>query len=249
MKKYWKFALLGSLAYLVFLIIMMPAAWWFRLLPLPAAIQHGPVTGTLWQGQIQQVQYQQLQLAELRWQLQPWSLLLLRAELQLDSGSMQQQHLPYLQAQLRLSPVAVEVRDALLRLPVPAVLPLLELPLPVQAEGNLLFDVSRLVIREQQCHELTGSASWLDARLQPPTGTWLNLEHFHASLRCENNQPLLTTDPANILALAIDATVNQQGQLTVSGTLQPSAQLPDEVHQAMRFVGTPDAQGRYRLNF
>lgn len=243
------FALLGSLAYVVFLIIMMPAAWWLRLFPLPAAIQHGPVSGTLWQGQIQQVQYQQLQLAELRWQLQPWSLLLLRADLQLDSGSMQQQQQPYLQAHLGLSPSAIEVSDTLLRLPVPTVLPLLKLPVPVQADGNLLFDISHLVIREQQCHELAGSASWLDARLQPPTGTWLNLEHFHASLRCENKLPVLTTDPANILALAIDATVNPQGQLAVTGTLLPSAQLPDEVHQAMRFVGTPDAEGRYRLNF
>lgn len=240
---------MAVLAYLIFLVVLAPATWWLKLVSLPAGVQHGAVSGTLWQGSIRQVQYQQLQLAELHWRLQPWSLLLLKAELQLKSGSVSQNQQPYMQTQLTATPSGLQLNNGLFRLPVPTLLPLLQLPLPVQAEGELVIDISRLALNSGLCTDLTGNASWTDARLQPPTGTWLELGQFNGSLSCENGSPVLITDPANILALDIRASVNAGGQLQVVGTLLPAAELPQEVHQAMRFVGSPDAAGRYRLNF
>ena len=42
---------------------------------------------------------------------------------------------------------------------------------------------------------------------------------------------------------------NNEVQLLVNGTLKPQDSMPREVHQAMQFLGKPDAQGRYRISF
>lgn len=249
MKKHWKLALLGFVLYLVFLLVLTPASWWLRLAPLPAGLQLAQVSGTLWRGEIQQLSYQQLRLPALSWQLNPWSLLGLSARLQVQSGSLQVPEQPYLQATLQAGFGRISLQDTMLKVPVASVLPYLQLPLPVQATGDLLIDIQQLQLAQQQCLRLQGQASWLDASLQPPTGTWLNLQHIHASLSCEERQPVLTTDPENLLSLAIRATVSPAGALRVQGSLKPDASLPEEVHQAMRFVGQPDANGRYALNF
>lgn len=249
MKKYWKLVLLGFVLYLVFLVILTPASWWLRLAPLPSGLQLGPVSGTLWRGEVQQLSYQQLRFPAVTWQLNPWSLLGLSASLQVQSGSLQKPEQPYLQATLKASFGSINLHDTMLKLPVAGVLPYLQLPLPVQATGDLLIDIQQLQLAKQQCLSLQGQASWLDASLQPPTGTWLNLKHIHASLRCEERQPVLITDPDNLLSLAIRATVSPAGALRVQGSLKPDASLPEEVHQAMRFVGQPDVNGRYSINF
>lgn len=249
MKKHWTLALFGLTTYLLFLLVLTPASWWLRLVPMPAGVQLGPVSGTLWQGEIQQLSYQQQPFPAINWQLHPWSLLALSVNLQLQSGSLQQPEQPYLQATVNAGLSKIVLKDTMLKLPVTSLLPYLQLPLPVQAKGDLMIDIQQLQLAKQQCLNLQGQASWLEASLQPPTGTWLDLKHIYASLSCDEGQPVLITDPDNVLSLAIKATVSPTGTLRVQGSLLPDASLPEEVHQAMRFVGQPDANGRYPLNF
>lgn len=249
MLKHWKLTLFGLLAYLLFVLILTPASWWLRLAPLPAAVQLGPVSGTLWQGEIQQFAYQQVRLPALSWQLSPWSLLSLTAKAQLQSGSLQQPTEPYLQATVKVGITGFTAENTLVKLPVASILPYLTLPLPVNAAGELMLDIQQANIVGQQCKNLSGQISWLDASLQPPTGNWLDLKQLNATLSCEAGLPVLTTDPENVLSLAVRASVTQTGNLRVQGSLKPDASLPAEVHQAMRFVGQPDANGRYSLNF
>lgn len=249
MRKHWKLVLLGIVSYLVFLIVLTPASWWLRLVPLPTGLQFGAISGTLWQGQIKQWSYQQRQLPALSWQLNPWSLMTLSATVDVRSGSTQHVNQPYLQGRVKVSFGNVTLQNTIIKLPVANIMPYLQLPLPVQALGELFVEIQQLELDQQQCMKLHGQASWLDASLQPPTGNWLDLKHIHAKLSCEQGQPVLITDPENLLSLAIRATVSPTRNLRVQGTLKPDASLPAEVHQAMRFVGQPDANGRYSLNF
>jgi len=124
----------------------------------------------------------------------------------------------------------------------------LSLPLPVDASGNLVLDVPSFAQGQPWCKTLTGSASWQDARLQTPNATWLDLQSLFGTLRCDNGTVVLKTDGANLLGLDIQAVINAE-QLLVDGTLKPDASMPEEVHQAMQFLGRPDEQGRYRIRF
>ncbi|WP_414707780.1 type II secretion system protein N [Rheinheimera sp.] len=49
------------------------------------------------------------------------------------------------------------------------------------------------------------------------------------------------------MALNVTALIGEQGKYQLNGTMKPDASLPKEVHQAMQFVGQPDAEGRFTL--
>lgn len=246
--KYWKLTVIAVLAYLFFMLYLVPAAWFVHWLGLPANIQLSQVQGTLWQGSAMVAQYQSLQFQQLRWQFNGWSLLRLAPQVNVTAGSIGEREQPYVSASVAYSVSGLEIEQALVRLPVSQILPLLKLPLPVSATGELMIEVQEFQQGKPWCSSLAGNASWLDARLQPPTGTWLDLNSIVADLRCQDGSPVLITDGNNSLGLAVTAAV-ENNRLTVNGSLKPEASLPQEVHQAMQFVGRPDEQGRYTIRF
>lgn len=243
-----KLIVIGVISYLLFTLLLTPVSWWLKLLPLPPQLQLGATSGTLWQGEVSAAQYQQLQFDRIRWQLQGWQLLRGKLAFSLQSGSLQQSNVPYLSAVASYGLGGAALDNSLISLPVSSLVPLLPLPLPVDASGELVLDITQYRQGQPWCTSLTGSASWQNARLQTPTGSWLDLQQLFGTLSCDSGTVALTTDGANVLGLDIKAVINAE-QLLVNGTLKPEPSLPEEVHQAMQFLGKPDAKGRYRLSF
>lgn len=243
-----KLILIGVSSYLLFMLLLTPASWWLKLVPVPPQLQLGAVSGTLWQGQVAGLSYQQLQLDRLSWRLNGWSLFRAKLQFALKSGSAQRADLPFFSGNVSYGFSGAAMDNALLKLPVAAVVPMLPLPLPVQASGELVLDIAQYRQGQPWCQTLSGSASWQDARLQTPTGTWLELQSLFGELSCADGTVVLTTDGGNLLGLDIKAVINAE-QLLVNGSLKPDASMPQEVHQAMQFLGKPDAQGRYPIRF
>lgn len=243
-----KLIILGVSSYLLFMLILTPASWWLKQVSLPPTLQLGAATGTLWQGEVAGFRYQQLQFGTLRWQLNGWQLLTGKLQFALQSGSAQQPAQPYLKGTASYGIAGAAIENSLLKLPVAQILPMLPLPLPVAATGELVLDIVAYQQGQPWCKALEGNASWQDARLQPPTGSWLELQNLFGELRCDNGTVVLTTDGNNLLGMDIKAVINAE-QLLVNGTLKPDAAMPQEVHQAMQFLGKPDAQGRYPIRF
>lgn len=249
MTKHWKLWATGIGCYLIFMLFLVPAAWWLKLVPLPSGLAVGQVTGTLWRGEITAVRYQQLGFSNVGWQLKPAALLTGKIRVALQSGSLQQTQLPYLDAVADYGFGGLQLNNSLLKLPVAQLVPALQLPLPVQATGELMLDVKHYSQGTPWCGQLTGAASWLDARLQPPGSNWLDLQSIYAELSCEQGNLQLITDGQNALGLAITASLDGNSRLSVNGTVKPEASMPEEVHQAMKFIGRPDAEGRYNIRF
>jgi general secretion pathway protein N len=243
-----KLLILGVCSYLLFTLLMTPASWWLKLATLPPQLQLGQVSGTLWQGSVSAARYQQLDIGALRWQLNGWALFSAKLQFDVQSGSMQTPQLPFIAAVASYGIRGAQLSQALLKLPVAQILPLLDLPLPVDASGDLALDIAEFSQGQPWCQSLSGQASWQDARLLTPAGNWLELQSLFGELRCADGTIVLTTDGNNVLGLDIKAVINA-GQLLVNGTLKPDAAMPKEVHQAMQFLGRPDAQGRYTIRF
>lgn len=234
--------------YFVFLVILAPAAWWLKLVPLPSQVQLGPVSGTLWQGQVQAISLNGYVLPAVNWQLKPWALLTGKLALSLDIGQIRQTTQPYAKAQLAYGFSGLELESSQLRLPVEPVVPLLKLRLPFQvaASGTMLLNIQHFSMGQPWCEQLAGKASWLDARFQAPSG-WIDLKAIDADLSCQQGQLQLVTESGNPLALNVTALIGEQGKYQLNGTMKPDTSMPKEVHQAMQFVSRPDAEGRFTL--
>lgn len=242
------FIVVGVVSYLLFVLLLTPAAVVMNLLPVPVQLKLGKVSGTLWQGEINALQYEGIRVERLRWSLNGWALFGGKLALTLNSGSIQNSAVPYLQSVVSYGFSGLSLHDTMLRMPVKPLLPLLALPMPVDASGTLVLDVPYYRQGQPRCSELQGNVSWQDARLQTPTGNWLALQSLFGQLSCDNGVVALTTDSNNPLGLDVKAVINAE-QLRVNGTLKPDASMPQEVHQAMQFLGQADSQGRYPISF
>lgn len=228
------------------MVLLTPAAWWIKLAPLPADLQLGTVTGTLIQGKVSAIQYQHLYLPELKWQLNPWQLLTGKAQFNVTSGSRQQTKLAFVAATVNYGFRGLSLQNSILSLPVAEVMPLLQLPVPMAASGELVFDITEYQQGQPWCEALQGNASWLDAKLQSLSGNWLDFQALFATVQCEQGSIVLQTAADNVLGLAATLQLDKT-RFQLNGTLKPEPSLPEEVHQAMQFLGQPDANGRYTI--
>lgn len=239
---------LGTVVYLLSLLILTPAAWWLKLAPMPTELRLGLVQGTLWQGHVTAARYQSVELRAIHWQLKPWSLLTGKLVVDVQAGDLAETQQPYVKGQLSYGFSGVRLSDTLLRYPVADLVPMLMLPLPIAADGQLMIDIEHYHQGDPWCKQLSGQASWQQARLEPPTG-WIDLQHIFATLHCDEGELVLVTDGQNPLGLDVSARLLSGSHFSLDGTLKPDQSMPAEVHQAMQFVGAPDAAGRYRIQF
>lgn len=238
---------LGIIAYLLFSVWLLPASLWLKLVPTPNGVQFGAVTGTLWSGQIQAVRFQHWFIPDVRWQLQLSSLWRGQLGAQVQAGQIANETAPYLQLRLQAGFNYIRIEQSSLRLPMTGVMASVQLPMPVDASGVVVLNLQQFKTGQPYCDAATGTASWQQARFKAPTG-WIDLNQIDGSLACANGHLSLQTNPDNPLGLAIKAELLAD-RYQVSGTLQPAASMPAEVHQAMRFVGQQQPDGRFPLNF
>jgi general secretion pathway protein N len=166
---------------------------------------------------------------------------------QLSAGDVKDDSQPYLQLQGSINPASYALQQATVRWPIGGIMQNLQLPMPVDASGAIVLNIKEFAKGEPYCASLNGAASWQQARFKSPIG-WLDLRQIDATLSCEQGNLRLVTAPGNPLALAVTADV-MAGRSQLAGTLKPDASLPKEVHDAMRFVSQPDAEGRYTIQF
>ncbi len=244
MKKF-TLILTGVISYLVFMLVLTPAAVWLKLAPLPANVQLGAVQGSLWQGQIDTVAVPPFYLNRLQWQLSFSELWRGRLGVALKAGDIRDDRLPFVQLNASVSPASFALSDATVRWPISGLVGHLQLPMPVEAAGVLVLNVAAFSQGEPYCQQLNGTASWQQARFKSPIG-WLDLRQIDGTLSCQQGNLRLVTTPDNPLALAVTADV-LAGSYALNGTLKPDSTMPKEVHEAMRFVSQPDNEGRYRI--
>lgn len=140
----WKTLLaVGLLTWLIVVLASFPAArawaWWGTELP---GLQVARVQGTLWQGSLQGVSYNNFSARSISWQLSPLALLRLRASVDLDIRLED----GFVTAHALAAPSGiVELSELQGQLSLPMLAPVLELP-PDMVEGQLNFGFEEVLI-------------------------------------------------------------------------------------------------------
>ena len=233
---------------LVFAITQVPATWAAYLITQGNTLGMSGVNGTAWQGRASMTSVEidgiPYSLGELRWQLSPVSLLLLRPCANVISELERQRIEGRVCAGIS---GRVSVSDA--SIDAPATLVQAGIPMPL--DGQLAATISTLVLRGEQLHDLQGRLSWTNARVQAE-GNWISLGSYASEFNYDGQGAIIAQvfDLDGPVDLDATVTLPLAGGVDIQGemALAPSFSADIQAEEWLPLVLESPERYRYRLD-
>lgn len=251
MKK-WYWLVLIILTYLVFLVLYTPASFVTSYLQKNSNNQvlFSGVSGTLFDANADYVLIKGTQIRNVKWQLSPLSLLLLKANLDFNGGNIRNAEQVYVKGQLEASLLNTQrfsLNNAQVFVPTKTVLSQLKLPVTVSASGRFRVDIEQFIFN-QGCEQLKGNGNWLNAAVNVNQKR-VDFGTFDAVLSCETPNFVMQIAPTNELSLNANINVDMTGKYNVQGQFSMPNTMPNEIKQAAPFFGRETSPGVYEISF
>jgi len=241
-----RFLVIGLVAYLVFLPTMLPAIHlfnWFKLADTGVSLEN--ISGTAWAGHVRTLRYKELELDKVRWQFQPLQLLLGRLEYRVKASGTDSRGVAQVGRPLFGDLYVREARCAVSATDVNPLLP----GKFVQLGGTLQLDLSEATFRGGPVN-VEGELIWNDAAIVEPVSMLLGGLQLQLISSDDSINGTLTDLSANgPLDVQGDLSLNLDGVYQIAGTIKPRASLSPEVRRVLPFLGLPDGEGRYNIDF
>jgi general secretion pathway protein N len=251
MKKSLSIVLLFLGAFSLFTLYYLPASIAYQLVhkQLPRNIKVGTISGSLWKGQLSGIRINNLQLNSVSWEVTPSALLManLQGKVKFGNARDTSELSGYSHFSINIFNQALSVENMRLRFNAEHVLSQVNLPLPVSARGRVILDIEQYTQGEPYCQQLKGKLSSQMISIQGLSG-WFDIGQLAGSLSCKSGNVAVLVDPQNKLGLRADATLAANFKFKVAGQIKPDPSLSKEVHDAVKFLGRPDANGYYPVN-
>jgi hypothetical protein len=245
MKRYLGYILLVVGAYVLCLIVQLPAAqiyaWMKPRGVLP--VQLYQISGTLWHGRATAAIAGRTRIDAPAWAFHPRALLLGRIEYDL-TGNL---------GPIPLSAIAgrglgtpVYVKDSRIALPLNEVLRFMDLQ-DLGLNGRFQAEIVRLELRAQAIKSIDATLSVADVALGPP----VNIQLGGATMRLESSDDVVKgvlKDSGGPLQADGILIYQPNGDYQFSLSLSARNPADTQLRQALRFVGTPNAAGKVSLN-
>jgi general secretion pathway protein N len=234
----WALIAAGLAAFLVTLIVKLPARFLAPL--LPARVTVGTLEGTIWRGRTDVLAVDGQSIGGVRWQLHPLELFLGRLALdgELDRRDGEAR------ARLRLGlGGSVEARN------VEAHLPLAALPrniVPGGWSGVVRAELARVSLPQGAVPRIEGKVELRNLKAPPPQGAAIGSYSllFDASSRQEDRLVGKVKDIEGPMQVEGTLSLGADRSYVVDGLVAPRPDASKAVTDTLRFLGTPDAQGR-----
>ncbi|NLS14478.1 type II secretion system protein N [Vibrio sp. SM6] len=253
MKKIIGYSLLFVSFFIASVIATLPVNVVLEWVSLPRALQIQGASGTVWQGQATSVRWQRYQLGALQWQFRPSELFSGAAVVQVRFGRGNQWQLSGKGLVGYSLSDGAFAQNVVASLPAAQVLDQLKLPIPVplSVTGNVDINIKQAIYGAPWCASGEGSLAWTGSAVNSQIGTValdLNLDQVIADVQCQNSQLTLEgRQSSNHVIAEFDAELTPQRQYSASAWFKPEAQFPAELANYLKFIGSPDGQGRYRF--
>lgn len=233
--------------YLIFLLVTLPATVVLTFVTLPNQLSLTQVTGTIWKGHIQQVEYNRQTLEELDWEIELLPLLTGALEVDLRFGD----GVDTLQGQgtVGVSFSGVYVHDVTASASSEWILAASNMPLPISTTGRVKLDIDEFEPGAPWCNTLTGQVNWSNAGIESLLGN-IDLNKPSAKLSCTDGELIAKIKQSSSqLKLSGTAKLQAMGKYTFDGVLVPTAELPESVRSNLRYIGRPNNNGEYQLHY
>lgn len=248
MKKTVSLVLLFIVSFIVFVLWQLPAQIAAQVATkwIPSQVQFGSLAGTVWQGQVTEVRFQQLSLKNVRWDITPAALLRGHLDFDLKVGNPRNKEeiAGHGNVTLDLFSGTLMLEKSTLWFSVDQVLGHVTLPLPVDAKGRVTLTIDQFQTGAPYCTELNGQIRSANIDVKG-LNSWFSIGELEGQLNCKSGDIAVSVLPDNKLGLQADATLSNNLQFSVNGKVKPDASLPKEVHDAVKFLGRADSDGYY----
>jgi general secretion pathway protein N len=242
LKAYWRLPLAGVAAYLLILLLTVPADRAVELLERHAVgLDLQSVSGSLFSGKAERMVIRGLGMGPVTWSLRPLPLLLGRLEYRfalndpvfhgegvVGTGLGGQVYLHDLQAQLQPDPLVNHFS-----------------PLPVQTSGGVRLLIASMELIEGFPRELSGQVDWTGARIVEPVA--LSLGHVEATVRSEANTLLGRMSGTGETALSGEFSLTRDGDYRLDLLLTPGAEVSPDIVDGLKTFGQARPGGAYLI--
>jgi len=245
--KYFKYGLIAIVSYGLFLLVLLPASFVVNYIPPQPGVTLGPAQGTIWQGKLDYVRYNQVTVNNVTWDVLWGPLLQGRLMLDLNLGNRKDDIRGG--GEVGYSFAGVVANNFKLSAPLATISQIQPLPLGLKASGMLNLFLDSYQQASPWCEVLSGNLRLASANISSNLGS-VDITKAQAVFNCDKGALVAVIKPATN-SLGIDAKVrlDQKRQLKVSGFVTPAANAPRDFVELLKFTGQPDSNGRYVLNF
>jgi general secretion pathway protein N len=241
LRVYWRLALAGAAAYLIILVVTVPAERVVTVLERRLSGLHlQGVSGTLLSGTAQRLSIEGLAIGPLSWSLRPLPLLLARLEyrftvedpvlrggglVDIGLGSV---YLHHLNMEMQPGPLVTHFS-----------------PVPVQTSGLVSVRIETVELTDGFPRELSGHLDWADAQVVEPVA--LSLGHVEAALQSETDTLVSHVSGSGETALAGDLSLTREGDYTLDLLVTPGPSASADLVEGLRSIGQARPGGAYLI--
>lgn len=236
----------GAVFFLLVLVATIPARLVAGWVPLPPGVSLGYVSGTLWHGRIDNLMLMGIRFDDVRFELQPWALLLARLSLKVESSLDGDS---FMRGQVWASPLSLGASDLTLQVPAQPLVNLIALPLPQTVAGLIRLDLASARSGSPWCREVQGTFGWDNAQLHNQMlREPLPLGPYTVELGCDKGELTAHVNDAGQLGISADLRLMADSAYRVSALISPAPTVPAEVRQGLALIAEDQGAG-FQLEF
>ncbi len=250
MKRWIGWGSLMLFAYMVGLVVNLPAAWFWEQAQqqlreeIPPQLELTDISGTVWSGAVEDLSWQRTSVGRLEWDFSFAELLSgqlgYRLLLQPAEGHLQLNATINLEQQLLLSEAKGQMPASELGRYVPF--------LPVVLDGTWLVDQAEVILNPNgRPLTASGELRWQQAALKAP-----------AEVALGSIQASVTTEESGIIRAEFDnregdvgvkgsGEIQPSGRYSISGAISPRGRASASLRRTLSLLGRPDRSGKIRI--
>ncbi|MEF1308711.1 type II secretion system protein N [Vibrio mytili] len=231
------------------LVMGLPVSWALQQLPTVRGLDIQGAHGSVWQGDATNVRWQRQNLGELNWDFQWSSLFTGKAEFAVRFGrgsAMEVRGRGLVGYSLSDGPYA---KNLVASIPAAKVFEQVQLPVPIDAEGQLELNIRHATYVAPWCGTGEGTLVWNASRLQSPMGE-LDLGPVIADLNCKDS--VLTTSgeqKSKQVSAAFSAELMPNQRYSAKAWFKPEAEFPANMRDQLNWLGNPNVKGQYEFDY
>lgn len=204
--------------------------------------------GTIWQGELQNVQWQKENFGYVSWNFKPMRLLQAKADFEVRFGRGSDMKLMG-NGHIGAGIVGLYAENVVASLPADEVRQRIAMPVPVTVAGNVELSVKEWIYSQPWCQTAIGTLVWSNSKILSPLGE-LEPETLISDWSCEDNQLVIQGDHNNSqIAAELNAELQKNGHYKVDAWFKPNAEFPDAMKAQLQWLGDPNRNGEYPFSY